>query len=135
MAIVTYIRKKNIKGHEYYYEERCIWKDGKPKKEHVRYIGKSLKQLSGTAQEKKSNRLSDVNISTVPDKSGAFYLYNRRGSLIFVGSADNLRTQIDKCDINQAYYFRWRGAKTVKDAELMALEDINKYDPKYNQDN
>ena len=133
---MTFIRIKVIKGHPYYYEQTSVWKDGKVKTKHVRYIGKSLKKISGTTQEKKSNRLTVDNLKTVPQKPGVYYLYNRKGDLIYIGTADNLKTRISECGtkINSSYFFRWRGSKTMEDANILAREEIKLYDPKYNRD-
>lgn len=132
---MSFIRTKTIKGHLYYYEQESYWKDGKVKSRHVRYIGASLGTISGNAASKKSNRLTVTNLETVPQKPGIFYLYNRRGTLIYVGSANNLKTQIGESGtkISSSYFFRWRGAKTIEDAEILALGEIKRYDPKYNR--
>ena len=38
---MSYIRKKNIKGHIYYYEVESIWEEGRSKQRVLRYLGKS----------------------------------------------------------------------------------------------
>ena len=132
---MSFIRTKTIKGHSYYYEQESYWKDGKVKSRHIRYIGASLATISGNAASKKSNRLTVTNLETVPQKTGIFYLYNRKGTLIYVGTANDLQKQIDKsrAKFNSAYYFRWRGQKTIEDAKILALGEIKRYDPTYNR--
>ena len=132
---MSFIRTKTVNGHLYFYEQESKWVDGKVKSKCVRYLGASLATISGNAASKKSNRLTVDNIKAVPDKPGIYYLYNRRGTLIYVGAAERLRHRIDesRTEFNSAHYFRWRGAKTIEDAEILALKEIKQYDPKYNR--
>jgi transposase len=38
---MSYIRKKNIRGHTYYYEVESVWEDGRSKQRVLRYLGTS----------------------------------------------------------------------------------------------
>ena len=143
---MAFIRIKMIKGNPYYYEQESYWKDGRVKTKHVRYIGKSLNKLKGDKASKKDNILNKDNLKTVPQKPGVYYLYNRKGDLIYIGAGERLRHRIsahyqennhlepDEQKLHRnAHYYRWRGAKTKEDAWELEKKEVRHYDPKYNR--
>lgn len=145
LITMAHLRQKTIKGGTYWYEEECNRVDGKPVTKHVRYIGKSLQTIAGGASTKKDNVLNMKNSKTVPQKPGVYYLYNRKGHLIYIGAADKLRHRISAYHQannhlveweqqlkRNAHYFRWRGTKTKQSAFELERTEIKAYNPRYN---
>ena len=147
---MSYIRTKNIHGNIYYYEVRSVRVGKRVKQTHVRYIGKSLADVSRLGGYLTDNRLNKMNLRSVPDKTGIYYIYNIKKKLIYVGRAGDtpgfgLRHQISahyqkntarpeweqKLSRN-AVYFLYRSTKNDQVARELELEELETYKPRYN---
>ena len=148
---MSYIRTKNIHGNVYYYQVRSVRTGKKVKQTHVRYIGKSLADVSRLSSYLDDNRLNKINLRSVPNnKPGVYYLYNKKKRLIYVGRAgdnhgfglryrisanylkDKDRPEWERKLSRNAAYFLYRSTKTDQLAREMEKEEIKKYKPRYN---
>lgn len=148
---MSYIRTKNINNNLYYYEVASVRIGKKVQQKHVRYIGKSLADVSRLSGYLDDNRLNKINLRSVPNnKPGVYYLYNRKKKLIYIGRAgdnhgfglrhrisahyqnDNSRPEwVQKLSRN-ATYFLYMSTKTDQLARDLEKEEISKYKPRYN---
>lgn len=148
---MSYIRHKTIKGHNYYYEVESVRKGNKVVQKHVRYIGKSLKNISGISNHIEDNKLNVLNLKEVPnDRPGIYYLYDKDKNLIYIGRAgatpgfglrhrlsahyqkDNHRPQWEHNLSRDAVYFLVKPYKSDTTARKTEIKEIKKYEPKYN---
>ncbi|MFA4956354.1 MAG: hypothetical protein WC556_05195 [Candidatus Methanoperedens sp.] len=147
---MAFIRTKNIKGHIYYYLVRGERHSKRVKQIHIKYLGKSISRIpvnSGLSE----NKLNRVCLERVPnDKPGVYYLYNRKGSLVYIGKAgDNegfgLRHRISahyQADADRpgweerlsanSKYFAYKTTSTDSAACVFEKLEVAKYEPKYN---
>ena len=136
---MSYIRTKKISGNFYYYQVTSVRVGEKVKQQHVRYIGKSLADVSRMGEYLRENKMNKVNLRNVPDKGGIYYIYNSQKKLIFIGNAMSLKADISDHYHNKdiisrnAHYFLYRSTKTSNDATKMYIEEVEKYKPIHNR--
>lgn len=108
-------------------------------------MGKNANRVSSSDGALSENKLDRQSLERVPnDKPGVYRLYNRDGSLIYVGTADNLHDEIAshriKDDTTPAWkqklsdvakYFTFKKCSD-EDRTNLAILEINQYRPKYN---
>lgn len=147
---MSFIRTKNIKGHEYYYEVETIRRPEGPRQRHIRYIGKTLDSISGLSNLS-DNILNRENLRDVPnDKPGVYYFYNKDKKLIYIGRAgdnhgfglrhrisahyqkDASRPEWEQSLSRNAYYFFYKPIQSDNAARKIEDEEIKIYQPKYN---
>lgn len=148
---MAFLRTKQIKKNTYYYLVMSERRGGDVRQRHIRYIGKSVKNIHNPDTALEENKMNQDSLRSVPnDKPGVYYLYNKQGRLIYVGKAgDNdgfgLRHRIsahyqkdadrpgwEKKLTSNSKYFLYKS--TASDARACELEksEIERYEPRYN---
>lgn len=103
---MSFIRKKKIKGHTYYYEVESVWENGKSKQRVLRYLGKS-KDLR---KKDELPTINDLEVLTSLD----------------YGSVAALHTLADRINLSQTIHESTKKSAGVHIGKLVEIMVINR---------
>ena len=83
-----------------------------------------------------NKNFSEKNVGIVKEGPGVYKLFNSRGSLTYVGKAKNIKERLQqhfkKQDITNIRRFEVKPTKTMKEAEKLERNVIQRYKPHHN---
>ncbi len=83
-----------------------------------------------------NKNFSEKNVGDVKKGPGVYKLFNSRGSLTYVGKAKNIKERLQrhfkKQDITNIRRFEVKNTKTMKEAEKLGKNMVQKFKPHHN---